>query len=103
MPRTCTICRHLERHNIEADLRGGASYRDIARQHHVSKDALSRHANHMSRHTATTAAKEIMTLLDKAEASRDWSGTLLTVREVRRCVEELTLSLTVPSSRQTST
>ena len=103
MPQTCMICRHSERHDIEAELRAGTPYRDIARRHHVSKDALSRHrANHMPRHTETglTAAREIITRLDKAETSPNWNLTLLTVREARRYVEELlTLNLTVPASR----
>jgi|SRR5262245_27251197 len=103
MPQTCTICRHPERDDIEAELRDGIPYRDIARQHHVSKDALSRHrANHMSRHTATglAAAREIMAILDKAETSTTWNLTLLTIREARRYVEELMkLNLTVSGSR----
>jgi hypothetical protein len=103
MPQTCSICRHAERHEIEADLRGDIPYRAIARRHNLSKDALSRHrANHMSRHTETglAAAKEIMTLLDKAETSPTWNSTVLAVRDARRYVEELMmLNLTVPASR----
>jgi hypothetical protein len=93
---SCTICRHPERHNIEADLTIGVPFRDIARRHNVSKDALSRHrANHMSRHSATglTAAREIMTLLDKAETAATWNSTLLTIREVRGHVEALMIQL----------
>lgn len=104
MPHTCTVCRHPERHDIEADLRAGIPYRDIARRRNVSKDALSRHrANHMSRHTATglTAARQVMTLLDKAETSATWNSTLLTIREARRYVEELMmLNLAVPAARE---
>jgi hypothetical protein len=104
MPQTCTICRHPERLDIEADLRASTPYRDIARRHDVSKDALSRHrANHMSRHTDTglAAAKEIMARLDKAERSPNWDATVLAVREARRYVQELMmLNLTVPTSRQ---
>ena len=103
MPQTCTICRHPMHHDIEAELRAGTPYRDISRQRHVSKDALSRHrAHHMSRHTATglTAAREIVALLDKAETSPNWNATILAVREARRYVQELMmLNLTVPSSR----
>jgi hypothetical protein len=103
MAQACTICRHPERDNIEADLRADTPYRDIARRHNVSKDALSRHrANHMSRYAATgfTAVSEIKALLDKAETSGSWNSTLLAVREARRYVEELMmLNLTVPSSR----
>jgi hypothetical protein len=92
------------RPDIETDLRAGTPYRDIARRHDVSKDALSRHrANHMPRHTETglVAAREIVTLLDKAETSLNWNLTLLAVREARRYVEELMmLNLTVPTSRR---
>ena len=105
MPQICTICRHPERADIEADLRAGIPYRDIARRHNVSKDALPRHrAHHMSRHTATglAAARQIITLLEKAETSANWNSTLLAVREARRYVEELMmLNLTVPTSRRT--
>src|SRR5262249_6409103 len=103
MPQTCSICRHPERDDIEAELRAGTPYRDIARQRNVSKDALSRHrANHMSRHTETglAAAREIMAILDEAETSTTWNLTLLTIREARRYVEELMmLNLTVPASQ----
>jgi len=44
MPPTCTICGHVERHSIEAAIIAGVSYRDIARQFGVSKDAVARHA-----------------------------------------------------------
>jgi hypothetical protein len=105
MPQTCTICRHPERVDIEAGLRAGIPYRDISRQHNVSKDALSRHrARHMPRHTETglAAAREIVTLLDSAATSPNWNSTLFAVREARRYVEELMmLNLTVPSSRRT--
>src|SRR5262249_45433479 len=87
MPQTCSICRHPERDDIEAELRACTPYRDIARRHNVSKDALSRHrANHMSRHTETglAAVSEIKALLDKAETSGSWNSTLLAVREARR-------------------
>jgi hypothetical protein len=102
MPRTCTICRHPERHAIEADLRAGIPYRDIARRHNISKHALSRHRlNHLSRHTATALATtiKIKPLLDKAETAPTWNGTLLAIREARRCLEELVMLLnsTVPS------
>jgi hypothetical protein len=95
MPQTCTICRHPERHGIEADLRAGTPYRDVARRHHVSKDALSRHrARHMARHpeTGLTAAKEMMALLDKAEASATWNSAVLAIREARRYFEGLMIS-----------
>ena len=46
MTRTCTICTHAQRDEIEAVLVNRASsYRDIARQYSTSKDAISRHVN----------------------------------------------------------
>jgi hypothetical protein len=106
MPRKCTICRHAKRHEIEADLQAGLPYRDVARRHSISKDAVSRHrASHVSQHSATAlaTAKKIMALLDKAEKDTTWNATLLTIREAHRYVEELImlLNLTVQSSRQT--
>src|SRR6516162_7864126 len=98
MPRTCTICRHLERHAIEAELRASASYRDIARRHAASKDAIARHhANHMHRLAATelaVAANEILKLLDKAETSPSWNATILTIREARQCYKNFSAILT---------
>jgi hypothetical protein len=104
MPLTCSVCQHPDRSNIEADLRAGTPYRDTARRYNLSKDSLARHrANHMARHTETglAAAREIVTLLDKAATSPSWNSTLFAVREARRYVEELMmLNLTVPSSRR---
>ena len=96
MPRTCTICRHAQRHEIEADLQAGLPYRDVARRHSISKDAVSRHrASHVSRHSATAlaTATKIMALLNQAETASMWNATLLTVREARHCVEELLMQL----------
>jgi transposase len=106
MPRTCSICRSPRRHEIEADLQAGLSYRDVARRYNISKDAASRHrASHVSLHTtpALTTVTKIVALLDKAETDTTWNATLLRVREAHRYVEELImlLNLTLPSSRQT--
>jgi len=104
MPRSCKICQRPQRDEIEADLRGGVSYRDIARRHNLSKDSVARHRVHMPRHTETglAAVKEIMALLGKAETSPNWNATVLAVREARRYVEELMmLNLTVLSQRRT--
>jgi hypothetical protein len=42
--RTCTICGHEQRHDIEVAVIRRDSYRAIARRFSVSKDALGRHA-----------------------------------------------------------
>ena len=48
MPRTCTVCRHASRPDIEKAIVCGDSFRDIARQFDVSKDAVRRHkADHL--------------------------------------------------------
>jgi len=44
MPRKCSICEHVSRHEIDTALVSpNATLRDIARQYRVSKDAVSRH------------------------------------------------------------
>lgn len=43
MTRSCTICTHDERAEIDSRLVRREPYRDIARQYSLSKDALSRH------------------------------------------------------------
>jgi hypothetical protein len=96
MPRTCSICRSPRRHEIEADLQAGLSYRDVARRYNISKDAASRHrASHVSLHTtpALATVTKIMALLNQAETSATWNVNLLAVREARHCVEELLVQL----------
>jgi hypothetical protein len=104
MPRICTICRHPARQDIEADLRAGIPYRDVARRRNVSNHALWRHrVKHVSLNTVTelATATKIRALLDQAATATTWSATLLTIRDARRYVEELMARLTAPSSRQT--
>jgi hypothetical protein len=96
MPRNCIVCRHAKRHEIEDDLRAGLSYRDVARRHNISKDAVSRHrASHVPLHTtpALATATKIMALLDEAETSANWNVSLIMVQEARRCVKELLTQL----------
>ena len=48
MARTCTVCNHEKRAEIDAALVAGASFRDIAGQYHLSKSAVERHkADHL--------------------------------------------------------
>jgi hypothetical protein len=95
MPRTCTICRHARRHEIEADLQAGLPYRDVARRYGISKDAVSRHRRHVSLHTtpARATVTRVLTLLSEAETASMWNTTLVRVREARQCVEELLTQL----------
>jgi hypothetical protein len=91
MPRNCTVCLHPQRQEIEADLQAGLSYRDVARRHNISKDVVSRHRAHVSPHgaTALTTLANIMALLHQAETAATLNTILVTLKEVRRCVEEL--------------
>ena len=108
MPRRCSVCDHPERAAIDAALVEGVSYRDIARQWGVSKDAVSRHkADHLPAHLAAaqeaaTAASaddllaQVETLRqkatrigDKAEKAGDLRTALQGVRELVRIVELL--------------
>ena len=96
MPRNCRACQHAERQAIEADLRVGLSYRDIARRYNISKDVICRHrASHVSVHAppALAGVTRIMELLDNAEAASTWNFSLLSIRETRRCFKELLMQL----------
>jgi hypothetical protein len=92
MPRKCSICRHPQRHEIEADLQVGLSYRDIARRYSIPKDAVFRHgANHVPLHTtpALATVTKIRGLLDSGETAATWHASLLSIQETRPCFEEL--------------
>jgi transposase-like protein len=81
MPRMCTVCAHSERASIEAALVSGAAYRDIARQHHVSKDALMRHkADHIPAAIAKSQeAKEEAQALDVVRQLKAINGTAIAI------------------------
>lgn len=53
MSRTCSVCSHAKRAEIEAALLAGESFRHIAAQYAVSTSALQRHkASHLPAHLA---------------------------------------------------
>jgi hypothetical protein len=96
MPRNCSVCRHPQRHEIEADLQAGKTYRDVARQYGASKDAVSRHAaNHAPLHAtpAVATVTKAIALLDTAVTANAWNTTLVAVQEARRCIKELLTQL----------
>jgi hypothetical protein len=95
MPRNCTVCRHAQRHEIEADLQAGLSYRDVARRYNTSKDIIGRHRAHISPHSATahTTVTKAMAILDEAETSASWNVSLRLVQEARHCLKELLMQL----------
>jgi hypothetical protein len=84
IPRLCTICCHEGRFNIDTILVDRSrSYRDIARQFGVSKDAVSRHVSegHISELLTLAAdaqrAAQADTLLDRMEALQRRVATFL--------------------------
>jgi hypothetical protein len=81
MPRTCTVCAHLKRAEIDRALvADSASLRDIARQYEVSKDALDRHKKG---HLPTT--------LVQAKAAQETSDAVDVMAELQRCFERVNL------------
>ncbi len=108
MPRTCTICRHDARADIDKALVVRTPFRDIARQHGVSKDALLRHHDdHLpaslvraQRAREAAQADELLAqvcdlrdraerILDATEADENWPAATGAIREMRACLELL--------------
>jgi hypothetical protein len=108
MPRTCTICEHPERGEIDRALVGGASNRSAASLYDVSEAAVRRHkANHLpAKMVMAQAAEEVAEadslldqvrdlqgraygILDKAEAADDLRTALGAIREARGNLELL--------------
>ena len=108
MPRTCTVCTHSERAQIEAALVAGTALRTIADQNGVSKTALIRHkAEHVPRalakaHEAREKAQaddlllqvralqgSALRILVRAERDGDGRTALAAIREARGNLELL--------------
>ncbi|MGE5618095.1 MAG: hypothetical protein ACM3US_02425 [Sphingomonadaceae bacterium] len=108
MPRTCTVCQHPQRGDIEAALLAQGSLRTIADRWSVSKTALIRHRDdHLpAALVQAKAAGEVaraddllgqvqglqtkaLDLLRKAEADGDYRTALAGIREARGCLELL--------------
>jgi hypothetical protein len=107
--RVCTICTHEDRREIDRLLVARSeSYRDIARQYAVSKDAVSRHTKEhlpellVKAHEAEEAARADELLMDvrriqartllalkRAEDAHDWLTMLRAVREARENIRLL--------------
>jgi len=108
VPRKCTICIHPERVAIETALADGESYRAIANQFSVSRQAVGRHVkDHIP--MALAAAKDAIlvasgdslleqieslrhqaqTIKDKAERDGDYRTALAGIRELMRIIELL--------------
>ncbi|MGA7741810.1 MAG: hypothetical protein WCE40_08225 [Polyangia bacterium] len=105
MPRTCTICKHPNRHEIDQALVSGRSFRDVAGQYETSPSAVHRHRSHVL--PAVAEAKQAKDdahadslrgklaeleatahrIAAKAEAKHDLKTALTAIRELTRLVE----------------
>jgi hypothetical protein len=108
MPRTCTICTHPRRDEIEANLIAGESFRHIAARFETSTGALQRHkSDHLPAHLIRAKdADEVaraddlleqvqhlqlsaLSILQKAEEGGDLRTALAAIREARGNLELL--------------
>jgi hypothetical protein len=108
MPRSCTICRHSDRTDIDKELIQCKPFRHVASRFGVSTTALQRHKrDHLPNHlvkgkkaeeitTASGLLDEIeglrlkaLRIADKAEENGDYRTALQGVRELTRIVELL--------------
>ncbi len=106
MPRSCTVCEHPEREEIDRALVGGASNRSAASLYDVSEAAVRRHrTNHlpakmvMAENAAEVAdadnlldqvgdlQRRTMAVLAAAEVSREHRTALAAIREARGNLE----------------
>ena len=108
MPRTCTICGHQQRVEIDKGLLCKEPLRQLAAQWKVSVAALQRHkADHITRVLARAAEKDeliqgealldqlrdlqrrSLAILDEAEATGKLGTALHAIREARSTLELL--------------
>lgn len=107
MPRTCSVCTHEQRSEIDTALLEGEPYRHIAARFGTSTAALQRHKEHLPRfivkaHEAGEVAqannllgqvkdlqKRALGILDRAEGAGDLRTAVSAIREARATVELL--------------
>jgi hypothetical protein len=105
MPRKCSICVHEQRSEIERSVVAGGSYRTVAKQFGVSRDAVVRHRRHLTAAAPNSLqieqifqsgslveqlcglTAEARHLKEKAEIAGDYRTALAAVRELCRIVE----------------
>ena len=95
MPRTCTICTHLEVHAIDGALVAGQSFRNIAEQYGKSATALFRHkSDHLPAVLVTgQAVREEAHALDVVKQLRDINAATLAILEDARDTHQSALAL----------
>jgi len=105
MPRRCSVCTHPRRPEIDHAIVSGNSYRTVAQQFTVSRDAVVRHRRHLSVALGKPLSSEQLSpsetllgqleelkseaqrLKQKAEQDGDYRAALAAVRELCRIVE----------------
>jgi hypothetical protein len=105
MPRRCSVCTHPRRPEIDHAIVAGNSYRTVAQQFTVPRDAVVRHRRHLSVALAKPLSSEqifpqeallgqleelkseAQRLKQKAEQEGDYRTALAAVRELCRIVE----------------
>ena len=90
MARTCTVCVHAERDAIDRALVQRRSFRDIARQFGVSKDAAVRHHDEHLPATLIRArqADEMVAADDLLGQVRDLRGHALDILAATKAGED---------------
>ncbi len=85
MPRTCTICTHERRADIDSALLAEEPLRDIARRYATSKDALARHREHLPKQLVKAQEQEdISQAIDVVKQLKAINGaTLAILKEAR--------------------
>jgi hypothetical protein len=107
MSRSCSVCLHPARAEIDTLLIQSVSYRDIGRQFNVSKDSVFRHKVHINGtllkardvEEATRADSLLSQIRDlesrargilaRAEKQGDYRSAIAAIRESRTCIETL--------------
>ena len=109
MGRICTVCVHKDLDEINRLLLCSDSYRDIARQFNLSKDALARHkeshipellskSSNLKAEVESTQGNQTLAevrelkvraleILEDAQGAGDLKTALMGIREARGCLE----------------
>ncbi len=83
MPRTCTICTHEQRPEIDAALLADDPLRDIAGQWSVSKSAVARHREHLPRQLVKAQEQEdVRQAIDVVKQLKAINGATLAILEL---------------------
>jgi len=107
MPRTCLACSSSERKGIDKALATGESFRNISERFGISLASLSRHKGHVAGTIAKAQERrdeklgdsifdemrrvlaKLWELSGKAESEGDHRGAIVSLREVRECLQSL--------------